>query len=170
MSSDFDAGHDTGGDPPCWSHLFDDADPLGSVEWSALVDQLADAVIAADPTGTITYWNRAAERVFGWPAGDAVGHTLDLIIPERFRSRHWDGYHDTVATGITRYGERLLEVPALHRDGHRIYIAFTVTLARDQAGTIERVVAVIRDDTVRWEERKQLRAELADLREGASGQ
>ncbi len=164
---------DLGGDAPCWAHLVDDdgrihdprPDPLGAATWADLVDQLADAVLVADAAGAITYWNRAAERLFGWSADEAVGENLDLIIPERQRARHWEGYRRTVATGITRYGTQLLEVPALHRDGKRLSIAFTLTLVTDPSdGSVSRLVAVVRDDTERWQERRNLRDELAGLR------
>ena len=121
----------------------------------------------ADGDGTITFWNDAATRLFGWPEGEAVGRTLDLISPERLRDRHWAGYHQTMATGHTSYGDRLLEVPALHRDGRTLSIAFTVTLLRS-AGTDQphAIAAVLRDDTKRWQERRRLRSELASLRAG----
>ena len=155
---------DDRGDPACWAHLTDAAttnrlpDALGTAGWAELVDRLADAVLVADRDGTITYWNAAAERLFGWPSTDAVGANLDLIIPERHRARHWDGYERTVASGVTRYGSKLLEVPALHRDGRALSIAFTLTLLTDRDhGHVTRLVAVIRDDTTRWQERRELR-------------
>lgn len=135
-----------------------------------LVDHAPDAVIIADTAGTITYWNHAAQRIFGWTTDQAVGETLDLIIPERLRARHWTGYSRTMATGHTSYGERLLEVPALHRDGHRISVAFTVTLL--YGGGDNRpvaIAAVLRDDTERWTETRSLQAELARLRARPSG-
>ena len=87
---------------------------------AALVRDLADAVVIADAGGTITFWNEAATRLFGFTAGEAVGRTLDLIIPERLRERHWAGYRETMATGRTSYRDRLLEVPALNRDGRTL--------------------------------------------------
>lgn len=128
-----------------------------------LVRDLADAVIVADHAGTIVFWNAAAERIFGWPPDEAVGKSLDLVIPERLRARHWAGYHETMATGHTDYGDRLLEVPALHRDGRTLSIAFTVTLMQQSDGE-HAIAAVIRDDTERWQARRRLEAELASLR------
>lgn len=96
---------------------------------------LADAVVVADPEGTIVYWNVSAESLFGWPAAEVVGQPLDMIIPERLRGRHGDGYRETMRTGVTRYGDRLLEVPALRRDGHTFSIAFTVTLMKEAGRT-----------------------------------
>jgi PAS domain S-box-containing protein len=137
---------------------------------AGLMRQLADAVVIADAAGIITFWNDAATRLFGWSRDEAVGRTLDLIIPERLRSRHWAGYRQTMATGRTSYGERRLEVPALHRDGRSLSIAFTVTLlpASDDDERPQCIAAVLRDDTERWQERRQLRAELAALRDRPS--
>jgi PAS domain S-box-containing protein len=155
---------DEGGEAPCFAHLFAD-DPVDDALLGELVRGLADAVVIADADGIITFWNRAAMRLFGWDASEAVGQTLDLIIPERLRQRHWDGYRRVMATGHTDYGDRLLEVPASHRDGRRLSIAFTVTLLRRPGDPTPRAIAaVIRDDTEHWQERRRIRDELAELR------
>jgi PAS domain S-box-containing protein len=130
---------------------------------ATLVRELADAVVVADPSGTITFWNAAAERMFGWDATHAVGRSLDLIVPEAQRGRHWDGYHQVMATGTTRYGTDLLRVPALHADGQRRSIAFTVTLLLDDAGAVAGIAAVIRDETERWREEQDLRKRVRAL-------
>jgi PAS domain S-box-containing protein len=157
---------DVGGDPPCWAHLFEDADALTSDAGLAeLVREMADAVIVADPSGTIMFWNQAAELLFGWSAAEATGRSLDLIVPERLRDRHWSGYRRVMATGRTDYGSRLLEVPALHRDGRSLSIGFTVTLLRRPDGTIRGIGAVVGDETERWQERRALRDELTRLRD-----
>jgi PAS domain S-box-containing protein len=138
---------------------------LTDVAMRRLVDELGDAVVIANAEGTIIFWNAAATRVFGWPASEALGQPLDLIIPERLRARHRDGYRRTMTTGHTDYGDRLLEVPALHRDGRNLSIAFTVTLLHDaDAPRPSAIAAVIRDDTERWQERRRLEAELAATR------
>jgi PAS domain S-box-containing protein len=132
---------------------------------ATLLRELADAVIVADADGAITFWNDAATRLFGWPADEAVGQTLDLIVPERLRERHWAGYHQTMGTGTTKYAGRLLEVPALHRDGRTLSIAFTVTLLQSPgADQPHAIAAVVRDDTERFQERRALRAEIDGLR------
>jgi PAS domain S-box-containing protein len=130
-----------------------------------VMHRLADAVLIADADGQIVFWNAAAERLFGWSNEEAVGQRLDLIIPERLRDRHWEGWHRVMTTRETKYGDSLLEVPALRRDGTPLSIAFTVSLLTDP-GTDEvtRVVALLRDDTVRWQERREMNAELARLR------
>ncbi len=132
-----------------------------------LVDAMADAVIVADADGMISYWNAAAERVFGWPAEEAVGQSLDLIIPDRQRRAHWDGYANVMATGQTRYGAELLRVPSLHADGERRSIAFTVTLLTTPDGTVSGIAAVVRDETQRWADERALRAQLSELRAAA---
>lgn len=91
------------------------------------------------------------------------------MIPGRQRERHWAGYQRVMATGRTDYGDSLLEVPALRRDGTRLSIAFTVTLVRDDTGRVEGVAVVLRDDTSRWRERRLLRDELAVLRATDAG-
>ena len=157
---------DEGGDSPCWAHLFEDIEAPTDETLAALVRTLADAVIIADPAGTIVFWNTSAERLFGWPSAEAVGSQLDLIVPERLRDRHNAGFRHAMAAGETKYGEQLLEVPARHRDGRPLSIAFTVTLLHCDSG-VAGVAAVVRDETAHWQERKQLRAELDELRQAA---
>jgi PAS domain S-box-containing protein len=158
---------DEGGEAPCFAHLFEDAaDPAAATAalLIRLVQELADAVVIADGEGVIEFWNPAAERLFGWPAQEAVGQTLDLIVPERLRERHWTGYRETMATGQTSYAGKLLEVPALHREGRNLSIAFTVTLLhRPGESRPAAIAAVIRDDTERWQERRDLRKRIAEL-------
>lgn len=156
-----DEGREARGFP----HLPDAPRHVADAELAGLVRALADAVVIADAEGTITFWNEAATRLFGFTPDEALGRSLDLIIPERLRARHWTGYRRTMTTGNTRYGDRLLEVPALHRDGRNLSIAFTVTLLR-QPSAVEpyAIAAVLRDDTERWQERKQLRDEVATVR------
>lgn len=155
---------DEGGEAPCSDHLLDEPPQHTDAALAELLRQLADAVVIADADGTITFWNDAATRLFGWPVHEALGRSLDLIIPERLRARHWAGYRQTMATGHTDYGDRLLEVPALHHDGRTLSIAFTVSLMHDPDGKPMWIAAVLRDDTERWQERHRLRAELTALR------
>lgn len=128
-----------------------------------LVEALADAVIATDAQGVIRWWNQASEKLFGHSAQVAMGQTLDLITPERLRQRHWQGYHQAMAMGSSRYGDKLLRVPALHASGASLSIAFTVSLLKNELGQVDLVVAVIRDETQRFEEDKALRAQLAQV-------
>jgi PAS domain S-box-containing protein len=119
--------------------------------------------VVCDAAGAITVWNDAAVRMFGFTRDDAMGKSLDLIIPERQRPRHWDGYHKTMSTGHTRYGSDLLRVPALHKDGRTLSIAFTVAMLQDEDRKVTAIVAVIRDETVRWGAERQLKARVAEL-------
>ena len=128
-----------------------------------IVESTPDGIVVADAEGFIRLWNGGAEQIFGYSAAETLGQSLDLIIPERLRQRHWDGYRTVMATGQTRYGRELLAVPAIRKDGRRISIEFTVALLRDAAGRPDGVAAVIRDVTERWEQEKALRERLAAL-------
>jgi PAS domain S-box-containing protein len=135
-------------------------DPL---DLPSLVRAAGDAIIAADTDGKIRLWNPAAERIFGFTAEEALGHSLDLIIPERWRTRHWEGYQRVMQTGQTRYGAEVLRVPALHKDGRALSIAFTVALLHAGDGGIQAIAAIVRDETARWEEERALRRRLTEL-------
>src|SRR5690606_17046713 len=115
----------------------------------ALIESAGDAIIVADTKGRIIFWNGAAERLFGHARDEALGQSLDLIIPERQRARHWAGYEKTMASGETKYGTQLLRVPAMHKDGRRISIAFTVALLFDANRKVQAIAAIVRDDTER---------------------
>ena len=75
----------------------------------------------------VRYGNGTAERVFGFRATEALGVSMNLIIPERLRVRHWAGWDEAMRTGVSRYSEgQLLAVPALHKDGRRVSIEFSI--------------------------------------------
>ena len=133
------------------------------IDFEAIIQAAGDAIVAAGPDGSILLWNRAAERMFGYNEGEALGHSLDLIIPERFRDRHWKGYREVMRTGKTRYGTEVLRVPAVHKDGRRLSIAFTVALVYSPDQEIQAIAAIIRDETSRWEEERALRQRVAEL-------
>jgi PAS domain S-box-containing protein len=130
-----------------------------------IVEATQEAVIFAASDGRIQLWNGGAERIFGWSQAEAVGQSLDLIIPEKLRGRHWEGWSHVMETGVTRYGTDLLAVPGVRKDGARISLEFTVALIRDGAGAIAGVAAVLRDVTERWQRDRELRARLAELEE-----
>ena len=122
----------------------------------------SDAIVATDRDGIIRHWNKGAERIFGHSAAEAVGQSLDLIIPENLRARHWEGYRHVMQTGRSRYGEgELLAVPGLRKDGSRVSLEFTIAPVRDAAGAMIGVVAILRDVTARFEEMKALRKQTA---------
>jgi PAS domain S-box-containing protein len=134
-----------------------------------IVDGAGDAIVFADAEGTIRLWNAAAERMFGYPAAEAVGASLDLIVPEKHRPRHWEGYARVMRTGQTKYGGDLLAVPAVRRDGSRISIEFTVTLVRDGDGAVRGIAAIVRDVTARRDAETQLRRRVQELEQGRAG-
>ncbi len=134
-----------------------------TVDLSELVAAVGDAIVVTDAGGAITLWNPAAERMFGFPQAEALGKSLDLIIPERLRSRHWEGFHKTMLTGVTRYGTELLRVPAVDKAGRVMSIAFTVALLHSPDGKPAAIAAVIRDETTRFNEERNLRKRLAEL-------
>jgi PAS domain S-box-containing protein len=133
-----------------------------NVDFKQLVEGAGDAIMVCDAKGAITFWNRAAERIFGFAEAEALGQSLDMIIPQRQRQRHWDGYHKTMETGITKYGADLLRVPALHKDGHTLSIAFTVSMLFSQNREVTGIVAIVRDETARFAEERKLRARLQE--------
>ena len=132
------------------------------VDFEHFVEALGDAIVVADASGAITVWNPAAERLFGLTQAEALGNSLDLIIPERLQERHWAGYRKTMASGETRYGHDVLRVPAVHKDGRALSIAFTVSLLHGPQGEIAGIVAVIRDETQSFTEKRNLLKRLAE--------
>ncbi|MDH3453885.1 MAG: PAS domain S-box protein [Desulfuromonadales bacterium] len=122
-----------------------------------------DAILFADQHGIIRIWNHGAERIFGCSANDAIGQSLDLIIPEKLRKRHWDGYHKTMETGETRYGIDLLAVPAMHQNGTRLSTEFSIVMLNDDDGKPIGVAAILRDVTERHQKEKRMLDRLADL-------
>jgi PAS domain S-box-containing protein len=128
-----------------------------------LVDGAGDAIVVCDAAGAIVLWNRAAERIFGFTAEQALGQSLDLIIPQRQRNRHWEGYHKTMATAATKYGADVLRVPALHSDGRTLSIAFTVSLLMSPEHNVQGIVAIVRDETSRFGEERVMRKRIMEL-------
>ena len=125
------------------------------------VQAAGDGMVAAGADGRILLWNPAAERIFGFTADEALGRSLDLIIPERFRDRHWAGYREVMRTGQTRYASEVLRVPALRKNGTPLSLAFTVALISSARGYA--IAAIVRDETKRWNEERELRRRVAEL-------
>ena len=129
----------------------------------ALLGTNSDAIIAADKDGVVRFWNPGAERIFGYTSEDAVGQSLDIIIPERLRKRHWDGYQQVMEGGESRYGHGdILAVPGIRKDGAGISVEFTIVPLTDEAGRLNGVAAIMRDVTKRFEEVRALKQKLAD--------
>ena len=133
------------------------------IDYQQLVEVIGDAIVVADASGEINLWNPAAERLFGFTPAEALGHSLDLIIPERLRARHWASFGKTVSTGETRYAHDVLRVPAMHKDGRTLSIAFTVGLIYGPQREVTGIAAVIRDETTRYAEERNLRKRLVEL-------
>ncbi|MES2294388.1 MAG: PAS domain S-box protein [Pseudomonadota bacterium] len=133
----------------------------------ALVADAPDAIIYADADGLVRIWNRGAERIFGFSQSEALGKTLDIIIPEQLRKRHWDGYARTMRTGVTRYGAGdVLAVPAIRKDGLRISVEFTILPFTNRDGQVIGIAAILRDVSSRFKELKDLRAKLTVAQAG----
>jgi PAS domain S-box-containing protein len=139
------------------------------IDYRQLLVAIGDGVVVADAEGKIIFWNPGAERIFGFAESEAIGKTLDLIVPERQRQRHWEGYDKTMQTGQTRYGNDLLRVPALHKEGHPLSIAFTVAMLHAADGKVSAIVAIVRDETKRWSEERDLRRRIVELEAKAGG-
>jgi len=136
-----------------------------TVDLSQLVGCVGDAIIVVDAHEKIVLWNAAATRIFGYSEDEALGNSLDLIIPERHRQRHNEGCRKSMDTGITRYGTSLLKVPALHQSGNMLSIAFTVGMLFDENQKVNGIVAVIRDETERFAEERALKKRISELEE-----
>jgi PAS domain S-box-containing protein len=138
-----------------------------SQEWLSeqIVRKAADAIIFADEEGIIRLWNTGAEVIFGYPAEEALGQSLDLIVPEKLRKRHWEGYREVMATGKTKYGKETLAVPAITKGDDRISIEFTIVLVTNDSGEPLGTAAIIRDVTERWLKEKEMKKRLAEFEE-----
>ena len=136
----------------------------------ALLTSASDAIIATDRDSVVTFWNPGAVRIFGFSADEAVGKSLDFIIPENLRARHGAGYRQTMATGQSRYGEGdLLSVPALTKTGQRISVEFTIVMLRDERGLPVGTAAILRDVTRSFQEKLALRRQVAELQRTVPG-
>ncbi|MDH4052183.1 MAG: PAS domain-containing protein [Rubrivivax sp.] len=133
------------------------------IDLAALVGAIGDAVVVCDAKGRVVVWNPAAERMFGFTREEALGNSMDMIIPERLRKRHWEGYDKTMETGITKYGHDVLRVPAVDKAGRSLSIAFTVAMLYGADGKVSAVASVIRDETTRFGEERALKRRLAEL-------
>jgi PAS domain S-box-containing protein len=137
------------------------------IDFKALISHIGEAVIISDRDEHILFWNASAQRIFGYSPEEALGKTLSIITPERFRERHSKGYFHTMETGKTKYGNTLLRVPALHQDGRSISIAFSVTMILDDQDQPIAIAAIIRDETERFQEERKLKEKLATLENSA---
>lgn len=128
-----------------------------------IVEQAPGAIIFADRDGLIKLWNRSAESVFGYSAAEVAGKSLDVIIPERLRRAHWEGFRSAIETGQTKYGNRVLTTRAVHKEGNTVYVDLSFALVRDRASAVAGALAIGRDCTTRYLADKALRARVAEL-------
>ncbi len=135
--------------------------PPGLIE--AFLATASDAIIATDHVGVINFWNPGAVRIFGFTADEAIGRSLDLIIPENLRARHWTGFNRVMETGVSHYGHGdLLSVPALTKAGRRVSVEFTIVMLKDEQNHPIGAGAILRDVTERFEESRKLKRQLAE--------
>ncbi|HYV42505.1 MAG TPA: PAS domain S-box protein [Thermoanaerobaculia bacterium] len=137
--------------------------------YQRIVEDSPIAILFADQEGKIRFWNKGAQTMFGYGAEEVLGQSLDLIVPEKQRPRHWEGYTRVMATGVTKYGSDPLAVPAMKKDGSRISIEFNIVLLRAPTGELLGAAAMIQDVTARWQQQKELRARLAALEKAPQG-
>jgi PAS domain S-box-containing protein len=140
-----------------------------NIDLNALVSAIGDAVVVSDAEGKVIVWNPAAERMFGFTEAEALGQSMDMIIPERLRKRHWEGFDKSMETGTTRYGHDVLRVPAVDKAGRAMSIAFTVAMLFGPDGKVSAIASVIRDETSRFAEDRALRKRIVDLEAQLAG-
>lgn len=100
------------------------------------MEQSAEAILSVDEKGVIDFWNYGAEKLFGFTKSDALAKSLDIIIPEKHRSRHWEAFYRVMETGKSKYEEgHIMSVPAIDKDGQRIIVEFSVTMMFDNGKT-----------------------------------
>jgi PAS domain S-box-containing protein len=130
----------------------------------AILSAQADAIIAADKEGVIIFWNPGAERIFGFARTEAIGRSLDIIIPARLRKRHWDGYRRVMESGESRYVQGdVLAVPSTAKNGRQLSLEFTIIPLRDGSGELIGLAAIMRDVTERFEETRALKRQVAEM-------
>lgn len=139
------------------------ADTVDESLFKSIVEQAPEAIIFADTGGVIRIWNTGAQALFGFDRAEAVGNSLDLIIPERFRRAHWDAFDKAIANGHTRLGSQVRTTRSIHKDGRKLYVDLSFGLVVDAAGTVIGALAIGRDGTPRYLEERALREKLAAL-------
>jgi PAS domain S-box-containing protein len=143
--------------------------PAASTDWSTealapwLLRSIPEALVFCDLQGQIRYWNAGAEQVFGWSAQEALGQSLDLIIPERMRKAHWEGFDQAIARGGVKPGRSAMMTRSLHKTQESIYVEMSFSMVSDATGRLIGSLAVAREATARFTEEKALRKQLAEL-------
>ncbi len=133
--------------------------------YKKIIEDADDAIIFTDSDGVILLWNKGAVEIFGFDTAEALGRTLDIIIPDAMRTRHWDGYRRVIETGETKYTGHFLTAPGLRQDGSRISLEFSILIVRDKDKNPVGVAAIIRDVTEKWEKEKEMKSYISELEE-----
>ena len=136
--------------------------------YEALIEQSPDATIFADPAGKIQVWNPSAEAIFGYSRQEAIGQSLDIIIPENLRKPHWAGFESAMKMGHTAHGRQVITTRATHKNGSKIYVNLSFGIVCDAQGKAVGAMAQARDFTARYMEEKALRKRIAELEAGSA--
>lgn len=113
----------------------------------AVVEQALDATIFADREGIVRIWNARAEMVFGFSASEAIGGSLDVIIPEDLRAAHWRGFNRAIAAGRTRLGGRAMVTRAVHKQGGKLYVELSFGIVKGGPQGVMGALATAKDIT-----------------------
>jgi PAS domain S-box-containing protein len=140
-----------------------DADPAIGALCQSIVETASEAIIFAGTDGVIRLWNRGAELLFGHSANEAIGQSLDLIIPERLRAAHWEAFDRSLKSGETKYKDRVLTTRSMHKNGDKLYVDLSFGLLRDTAGVPVGAFAIGRDCTARYLSDAAQRSRIKDL-------
>jgi len=136
---------------------------------TAIVQQAWEAVIFADPSGHIRIWNRGAEALFGFSAEETIGASLDIIVPERFRTAHWSGFHKAIEDGKTRHAGEVRMTRGLHKDGRKLYVELSFGLITTPDGEVVGSVAIGRPGNDRFAKGAGAQARIAALQSELAG-
>lgn len=112
--------------------------------YEAIVQGIGDALIYSDRAGVIRFWSEGATALFGFSAEDALGASLDLIVPEKMRAAHWRGFHAAVESGESHYTGRVMRTKALHKTDAKVYVELSLSLVKDKTGAVIGSVAMAR--------------------------
>lgn len=107
-----------------------------------------DGIMYVSADGIIRYWNTGCEKIFGFSESEALGQNLDLIIPERHRAKHWTGFDRVIETGESGYADKMLSVPAVSKDGHKLIIEFSIQVIHEN-GKRAGFSSIVRDITAK---------------------
>lgn len=130
---------------------------------AAIVDQAPDAIVFADREGLIRVWNSGAEKLFGFARAEVEGQSLDVIIPERLRRAHWEGFDRAIATGRTKNDGRATITRSMRKDGAKLYIDVSFSLVKDATGAVVGALAIARDAGARQDAERTMRARIGEL-------